>query len=269
MTDPRPNLPDTPMASGRTAEVFDLGDGTVVKLLRDGFDSAVIETEAANVAAVHAAGVSAPTYHGRLEWEGRLGAVFDRVDGDLLLDEAVTEPFRLRGWGKRLADIHADLLAHTSTDLPSLRDVLADKIDATDLDTGSKTAAKDRVLTLPDATNVLHGDFHPGNVILTSDDPVAIDWIDATRGAPAADIARTLWLLSPATIPHDVPGRRLRTSVQTLFRNAYRTRVMRGAGVSPLEIDLWQLPVVAARLSEGIEREDEALRSEVNRLVGS
>lgn len=255
------------MATGRTAEVYDLGDGTVVKLLREGFDPGMIEAEAARTAAVHKAGAPAPAFRGVLDADGRHGAVFDLIDGDLLLDEAVGEPSRLRRWGKRLGDIHTEVLAHASPDLPSLRDVLAHKIDATDLDGPHKRAAKDRLFTLPEADNVLHGDFHPGNVILAQDGPVLIDWIDAARGAAAADIVRTLWLLSPATVPEGISGRGFRTTVQSIFRRAYRTRVLRGAGVSPLEIDLWRLPVFAARLSEGIEHEDTALRAEVERLV--
>ena len=82
-----------------------------------------------------------------------------------------------------------------------------------------------------------------------------------------AGTARTPWLLSPATIPEDVPGRRLRIAIQGSFRRTYRTRVMRGAGVSPLEIDLWRLPVAPACLSGAIGREGAALRLEVNRLV--
>ncbi len=101
---------------------------------------------------------------------------------------------------------HADVMRSSSTDLPTLGDVLAANIDATDLDASRNAATKDRMLTLPDASDVLHGDFHPGNVIISSDGAVVIDWIDATQGAPAADTARTLWLLSPATRPVDVPG---------------------------------------------------------------
>jgi len=263
------SIPDKPLAKGRTAEVFDLGEGAVVKLLREGFDSSMIETEAANTSAAHDAGVSTPSVHDIVHHDGRAGAVFDLVEGHLLLDEAVTQPLRLRRWGKTLGDIHAEMLSHSSGDLPSLRDVLAERIDATDLTGSQKAAAKDRLTTLPDATNVLHGDFHPGNVILSNDGPVLIDWMNGSRGAPAADITRTLWLLSPATIPEDQPGRRFRTAVQSIFRSAYRARVARRAGVSPLEIDLWRLPVAAARLSEGIEHEDDALRSEVDRLTNT
>ncbi len=267
MTEPFHELPEKPIATGRTAEVYDLGDGTVIKLLREGFDPLMIEAEVDRTTASHNAGAPAPASRGTVDIAGRHGAVFELVEGDLLLDEAVSEPFRLRRWGKTLGDIHADVLSYTSGDLPSLRDVLADKIDATDLAGSQRATAKDRLTTLPDSDNVLHGDFHPGNVILTPDGPILIDWIDATRGAPAADVARTLWLMSPATIPEDITGRRFRTSVQSVFRRAYRSRVMHKAHVSPLEIDLWRLPIAAARLSEGVEHEDSALRSEVDRLT--
>ena len=255
------------MATGRTAEVFDLGNGTVVKLLRDGFKASMIDDEASKTAAASAAGAPAPAFHGIVDIGGRPGVVFDKVEGELLLDEAVGEPFRLRRWGKKLGDIHAMILSHTSQDLPPLKVVLADRIDVTDLPAAHKVAAKDRLSLLPDSAAVLHGDFHPGNVILTDDGPVLIDWIDATRGAPAADIARTLWLLSPATVSDGVANRRIMTSVQSIFRRAYRARVLRRSGVSPLEVEMWQLPVIAARVAEGVEHEDSALRQEVRKLA--
>jgi Ser/Thr protein kinase RdoA (MazF antagonist) len=260
-------MPNRPLATGRTAEVFDLDDGTVVKLLRDGFDPSMIDVEAARTAAANAAGAPTAVSHGTVDIGGRRGVVFGRVEGELLLDEAVGEPFRLRSWGKKLGDIHAEVLSHTSPDLPPLKDVLAERIDMTDLPPAHKAAAKERLSILPESAAVLHGDFHPGNVILTDDGPVLIDWIDATRGAPAADIARTLWLLSPATVSDGVANRRIMTTVQSIFRRAYRTRVMRRSGASPLEVELWQLPVIAARVAEDIDHEDASLRQEVKRLA--
>jgi len=267
VNDASDNIPDRPLATGRTAEIFDLDDGSVVKVLRDGFEISMIYDEAAKTAAASAAGAPAPATRGTVDISGRPGVVFDKIEGEILLDEAVGQPFRLRSWGKKLGDIHAEVLSHTTRDLPPLKDVLAKKIDITDLPSAHKAAAIERLSILPDSNSVLHGDFHPGNVILADDGPVLIDWIDATHGAPAADIARTLWLLSPATVSDGVAHRRIMTTVQSIFRQAYRTRVLRRSGVSPLEVELWQLPVIAARVAEGIEQEDASLRQEVTRLA--
>ena len=40
-----------------------------------------------------------------------------------------------------------------------------------------------------------HGDFRPENILLTAEEPVIIDWVDAPQGCPLVDIARTTLLL--------------------------------------------------------------------------
>jgi aminoglycoside/choline kinase family phosphotransferase len=49
-------------------------------------------------------------------------------------------------------------------------------------------AAVKRVAGLGFPTTVVHGDFHPGNVMLVGDRPVIIDWSDAAIGNPLVDL---------------------------------------------------------------------------------
>jgi aminoglycoside phosphotransferase (APT) family kinase protein len=43
---------------------------------------------------------------------------------------------------------------------------------------------------LPNGNVICHGDFHPKNVLITTEGPVIIDWADATLGHPLADVDR-------------------------------------------------------------------------------
>ena len=257
-----------PIAKGRTAAVYPVGDDRVVKVLEDGFDPGMISSEAAKMDAAHRAGAPAPAVYGTTEVDGRPGLVMGRIDGDLLLDEISIDPLRVRQWSRVFAGAHVDTLTRTTTDLDDVREVLRSKIERTDLDHEQKSTALRVLDAAPDGDHVLHGDFHPGNVILTKDGPVLIDWIDATRGHPGADIARTLWLMSPATVPSSAPNRRILVAIQAMFRRWYRSRVVAGTRIDRRVVDAWRLPVVAARLDEHIEWEDEALRAEVDRLTG-
>src|ERR1044071_5794670 len=52
-----------------------------------------------------------------------------------------------------------------------------------------------------------HGDMHPSNVILAPDGPMIVDWFDASRGEPVADVARTCLLLGDGDrTPEHLPG---------------------------------------------------------------
>jgi aminoglycoside phosphotransferase (APT) family kinase protein len=254
------------IAEGRTAEVFDAGPGRVLKLLRGGFPEHMLEIEADRTAAAHAAGVPAPEVFGRVTVDGRFGVEMERIGGRMMLDEIKSAPWTAGQWGDRLADLHSDVTARTSRDLPDVKDRLAAAIDATDLAASEKAGAKDALLGLPNGDRVLHGDFHPLNVMVDGDRLTVIDWVDASRGSPAADVARTSWLLSPVSIPEDTPMRRLIQVVGGFVRRAYLRRMPTIA--EPEEVAAWRLPVVAARLAEHIPHEEEALRREVTRLIG-
>lgn len=54
---------------------------------------------------------------------------------------------------------------------------------------------------MPDDERLCHGNFHPDNVLMTLQGPVIIGWMDATRGSPLVDIARTSLLLSMGDLP--------------------------------------------------------------------
>src|SRR5262249_32610054 len=58
---------------------------------------------------------------------------------------------------------------------------------------------------LPDGDRLCHGDFHPANVLVGRNGPAVIDWTGATRGDPAADLARTRLLLQAGAVPEHMP----------------------------------------------------------------
>jgi aminoglycoside phosphotransferase (APT) family kinase protein len=263
-----PELSPEPIARGRTASVYSVGDDRIVKLLEPGFDPDLIEIEATKMDAAERAEAPVPTVHGVVVIDGRPGLVMDRVDGDVLIDEIVLDPFRVRQWSRVFALAHADVLGKSTQDLEDVRDVLRRRIERVDLDHEQRAAALRVLDSAPDGDAVLHGDFHPGNVMVTKRGTMAIDWIDATRGHPGADIARTLWFLSPATISGEGRNRRALLAIQSLFRRWYLGRVTSETGVDRRVVDAWRLPVVAARITEGVASEDEALRAEVDRLTG-
>jgi len=49
--------------------------------------------------------------------------------------------------------------------------------------------------TLPDDDFLCHGDFHPDQIIMSKKGPIIIDWITATMGSPAADVAQSSLIL--------------------------------------------------------------------------
>ena len=249
------------LAEGRTADVFELGAQRVVKLVKAGFSEDSLRSEADKTRAAVAAGAPAPWVHGVAAFQGRPGIVFDRVDGETMVERILESPDRVAGWGEELATIHARILSLETDQLPDVRIRLAARIEgARLLSPELRGRALEALAGLSGGSAILHGDFHPMNILVDDDRTVVIDWVDAARGPAAADVARTLWLLSIHAIPPEFPGRDgLEPTVERL-RTAYQTKVIELTGITSDEIGTWQLPVLAARLFEEIEHEVEPLQ---------
>jgi aminoglycoside phosphotransferase (APT) family kinase protein len=144
------------VASGRDCDIFDRGDGTVLRRQRDGRS---LEREADVMRHVRSFGYPCPAVH---RAEGA-DVVMDRVDGPTMLDDLLAHLSveRAVAAGATLGDLH-----HQLHDLP----------------------------TFDGEGRQLHLDLHPANVMITASGPVVIDWSNATGGDPAYDFAMT-WLI--------------------------------------------------------------------------
>lgn len=125
--------------------------------------------------AVRAAGYPAPRVYAVDDCD----MVMDRAEGIDLLTHLTKGPWRAKKVGRMLADLHRELAA-----IP---------IDGTDVSTG---------IGRPES--FVHGDLHPGNVLLTANGPVVIDWEGASIGARDTDTATT-WMLLETADADDIP----------------------------------------------------------------
>jgi aminoglycoside phosphotransferase (APT) family kinase protein len=158
------------LAEGRDSEIFDHGDGKVLRVARDG-RSLVAEAEIMRHVRSH--GYPCPDVHDA--GDGFL--VMDRLDGPTMMQAVGRPPFPLRRSGRLLAELHERL--HRIPAPPGLR-----------------------VAPVP-GDRVLHRDLHPLNVMMTSDGPMVVDWSNASAGDPAFDVADTWVLFACATPPSE------------------------------------------------------------------
>ena len=262
------DLTAVPIAVGRTAEVFAVGDDQVLKLLKPGFDSRMLSVELTKTDAVHSASGLTPEASGIVEVDGRPGIIFERVYEASMLDSIMSSQDNAEDHALAFADIHGEILNLSAIKaLPGVKEFMADKIDHSDLPLSQRTLAKDHMMRLSDGEATLHGDYHPGNVLVTPHGPKVIDWGEASRGDAAADIARTMVLLTPESAAVVVPDPGSIAAFISEFADVYMTRCLQATGASIETIAAWRLPVIAARLSEGIAEQTSLLQAEVVRLT--
>jgi aminoglycoside phosphotransferase (APT) family kinase protein len=136
--------------------------------------------------------------------------VMDRIDGVEQLDELKRRPWRVRAHGRLLADLHRRL-----DEVPPL-----------------------------DGGPVVHGDLHPGNVLLTAQGPVVIDWSNARPGERSADVATT-WMLLATGIPD---GGRLELAAAALLRRLLLRSFLAGVDVDAARA--WLPEICERRLAD-------------------
>ena len=168
------------LAQGRAADVYDLGDGTVLRRYRTAHDTA---SEAKVMAWARAAGLPVPEVHRSDGPE----LVMDLAPGPTMLEDLGAHPWRMVHHARLLADLSAQV---------------------------GRVRAPEWLATPPDVPAgdaLLHLDLHPMNVILSPEGPVLIDWTNAARGEADFDAAYSDVLMSTFEVAgwKDRLGRRL------------------------------------------------------------
>ncbi|RAJ38665.1 phosphotransferase family enzyme [Kitasatospora sp. SolWspMP-SS2h] len=163
-----PGAPGELLGTGRTADVFALPDGRVLRRYRAGADAwADARGEADLMAHLARHGYPVPA-----AWPGERSTdlLMERLDGPTMARAVTTGALAPDAAGRMLADLLRRLHA-----VPP------------------RTAARP-------GDRVLHLDLHPENVLLTPRGPVVIDWATATEGDPGLDTAMSAVVLAQALL---------------------------------------------------------------------
>ncbi|MFI0901289.1 phosphotransferase [Streptomyces sp. NPDC020983] len=177
------------IARGREADVYAVGEGWVLRRLRDADRSTA--QEARTLRWLAAAGYPVPAVHAS---DGP-DLVMQRLHGPTMAEALRRSPWRAAEYGAVLGRLHRELHELRAPEwLPPLADA------------GRAGDAR-----------VLHLDLHPENVLLTADGPRVVDWTNARAGAPEVDVAMTSVILRCVELP--LPTKLL---LRVLLRSANR-----------------------------------------------
>lgn len=240
------------LAQGNTAEIYEYSDNTILKLYFEGIPASVCEQEFYITQNIHRLFGNCPKAYEVIRMEGRNGAVYERIDGQSMLKEMLSNLGSFKKYSKRLAHYHCALHKPIDFVLPSVKDKLKNDIgrvdDLTDIEKEKLYQYIDR---LPDGSTLCHFDFHPDNIILRDGKAVIIDWMTACIGDHLADVARTNIILKYSEVP--IKSFILRNVIhlmQKRLQHNYLKEYIRITGASIDDILPWELPIAAARLSE-------------------
>lgn len=138
------------------------------------------------------------------------GIIYEMIDAKTLGETIAQQPERLEEFATRMAKMLLELHATTFAPgvLPDARDSLHTWVDIAER-SGYYTeevisAAHKLVNSIPARDTFIHGDFHPGNIMVTDDDELLlIDMGDASVGDPIIDLMASYQIMR---VVADQPG---------------------------------------------------------------
>lgn len=192
------------LASGRAADIYDLGDGTVLRRYREQRDTHGVDGEVRAMRHVGERGFPVPRVHSA----GGTDVVMDLITGPTMLEALEAAPWKVIWHARRLARLQRRLARIKAPDW-----MLADAAESSEPRSGSPSGSPRG--TRPQS--VLHLDLHPMNVILSPKGPVVIDWTNVAGGPAGFDGALTFVVISTfaTSTPRDRIG-------QQVFARSFR-----------------------------------------------
>lgn len=175
---------------GNTAEVLDYGATRVCKLFYPGIPYEYVKQEYENGRKLFKLGIRVPEAFEIVSEGGRYGIIYEKIVGvsmrECIDSRRMFDAFIVAH--KKLLDISTDVLM-------SYKDFLIAMIERVN-NGGKSEDLIEEIQALPEGNFVLHGDYHPANVLIDGDgELVMIDLLNVCRGPREYDVARTFFLL--------------------------------------------------------------------------
>lgn len=185
---------DRVLAVRNNKTIYRDGDDCV-KVFGDDFAKDDVLAEALNQARVEHTGLNIPKIKAVTMIDGKWAIVSEYIKGKTL-DRLIEEnPDKKHEYMEMFVDLQIKVQSCTCPLLPKLKDKMSRKISQADLDATTRYDLHTRLEGMPKHNKLCHGDFNPGNIIITDDGtPYILDWSHATQGNASADVARTYLL---------------------------------------------------------------------------
>ncbi|ODA40012.1 aminoglycoside phosphotransferase family protein [Desulfosporosinus sp. BG] len=258
------------LGKGMTADVYIWGQDKVLKLYKEGYGEEWIMREAAIGRKIHEAEVPSPAVFDMIEIGGCKGIILQRIFGKSMWAMLVKEPWRFYSFVQQLAGFQHKIHKFSHEGLPSQKEKFSQAIILSSGILGDKAKKIiDFVDKLPEGDSICHGDLHLGNIIVSNDKLVALDWSGAYSGDPLGDVARTCLLINTPAIPPGIPDIVGTVSAFSKWMTCWLYLIEYiGASKANLEnLDAWMLPVAAARLRARIPGEEKWLMGIINKRL--
>jgi len=188
---------------GNTATIYEWKENKVIKLFHQGYPRKSVEKEYQNAMAIRNMNFPKPKVYEIITYGERIGIVYDRVEGESLLDW-VMKTGDIEKCAEYMSKLHKAIVQNSLADVQNYKEFLRVHIPNSLL---KREEVMTRIDNLPEGNTLCHGDFHPGNIVISDGHTVVIDFMNLCHGDFLYDVARTVFLIEYTPVPEEIDDR--------------------------------------------------------------
>lgn len=183
------------IGQGGNGTVYRLDDERIVKVYRSEHSLEYIEREQQYAKAAFISGVPSVIAFDVVKAGDNYGVVFEAMNSDSLGHVLSTEPEKRDEYLKKYVQLAKTLHTTSIADdtIATLKSLLYKRLDDDFMKENLKPeeieTLRSIIDSMRDVDTLVHGDFHPGNIMLQNGELMLIDMGEVTRGVPIYDVA--------------------------------------------------------------------------------
>lgn len=205
---------------GNTASVYEWEEGKVVKLFNQEYPDDAVENEYYNAMLIRDMDFTKPKAYEVISIEGRKGIIYDKVEGESLQDW-VMRTRDVQQCASYMAKLHKTIIQNNISNAADYKDFLKQHIPHALLTADEQKNLLQMIDKLPDGNTLCHGDFHPGNIIMSGENTYIIDFMNICHGDYLYDIARTVFLVEYTPVPAETKDRGIILALKKSLADSY------------------------------------------------
>lgn len=241
---------------GNTAVIYDYGDNKILKVYNKEMPEFLCKREFATMVRIYHKSRICPKPYKLVRYEGQLGIVMEKIEGIDYLRLIIKKPWRCKRIFRYLANLQASTHVDVNYRLPRVNQRMEEMIMEVEeeiLASEIKKAIIEIIRAFPDENKLCHGDYHPGNVLLSGERVVIIDWMTAMCGNKLYDISKTIMMIryNDIYIKSKILiffGEKLRKYMSDIYLKEY----LKATHIQREVLEEWYVPVAATMLFEPI-----------------
>ncbi len=179
------------IGNGAMGTVYRIDEDTIIKVFNNTNNIDLIDNEIKKAKDAFLLGIPTAIPFDIVRVGNKYGAVFELIKAENCNDYLVRNLDKLQELCSRYADFIKDIhsVKATNIDLPEIKDMYLSHLEDVSrfLSDDLYQRTKNKILSIPDTDNVVHGDIQVKNIMISSEEMILIDMDTLSKGNPIFD----------------------------------------------------------------------------------